>query len=105
MCTRYLRAFCVPAFQTQGILLPFSYIADATTSIASFLLARGPIAYLGFGWPSDNSYWQPEFGWDVGVPLGPCVESPPGRFTRPWTYGDVFIDCNSIPYPAAVPHA
>jgi hypothetical protein len=101
-CSQYLRAFCVPDWQTQAILLPISYIANTTMSIASFLLARGPIAYVGFGWPSDDFDWRPEFEWDVGVPSALCTEAPPNRFSRPYTYGDVFIDCNDFSF--SVPH-
>jgi hypothetical protein len=102
-CAAYMRAFCTPVWQTQAILVPISFIANVTMSIASFLLARGPIGFIGFGWPSDDYEWRPEFEMDVGVPTALCAEGPTNRFSRPFTYGDVFIDCNDFSF--AVPHA
>ena len=103
MCAKYLRAFCTPAWQSQAILVPISFIANTTMSIASFLLARGPIGFIGFGWPSDDFEWRHEFEMDVGEPTALCVEGPTNRFVRPYTYGNVFIDCNDFSF--AVPHA
>ena len=101
-CAAYLRAFCTPAWQSQAILVPISFISNVTMSIASFLLARGPIGFIGFGWPSDDFDWRPEFEMDVGVPTALCVEAPANRFGRPFTYGEVYIDCNDFTF--AVPH-
>ena len=70
-------------------------------SIASFLVTRPPIAFLGFGWESDMRDWRPEFLWQVGEPQGPCTEAPSGVFTRPWSYGDAVVNCNT--WTATVP--
>ena len=67
-------------------------------------IVNAPLSqFLGFGWESDMKDWRPEFLWQVGEPQGPCVESPAGIFTRPWTYGDAVVNCNS--WTAVVPVA
>ena len=102
-CATYMRAFCSPVWQTQAILVPISFIPNVTMSIASFLLARGGTAYIGFGWPSDDSEWRSEFEMNVGEPEGLCAEAPANRFARNYTFGEVFLDCNDFSF--SVPHA
>ena len=67
--------------------------------LATFLLLRGPYAYLGFGWSGCNV----KFGFpnalkaDYGVPTGLCAETAPGSgvFTRAWSKASVQMDCNA----------
>ena len=40
--------------------------------------------------------WTPDFDRNVGRPLGHCVESSPGRFSREWSSGTVAIDCSNL---------
>jgi hypothetical protein len=44
---------------------------NVNQSIASFLVTRPPIAFLGFGWESDMRNWRSEFLFQVG-PLAPA---------------------------------
>eukprot|EP00054_Salpingoeca_dolichothecata_P010503 m.58577 g.58577 ORF g.58577 m.58577 type:complete len:407 (-) comp19026_c0_seq2:20-1240(-) len=69
--------------------------------LASFLLVRGPYAWLGFGWQgcswSVDQYTQrPEMRVDYGEPVGVCEETAPnsGIFKREWTKATVEMDCN-----------
>jgi hypothetical protein len=60
------------------------------------------IAFLGYGWESDQRNWRSEFLYAVGEPLGPCVQT--GTvFTREWTHGTARLDCAS--FDAVVPAA
>jgi hypothetical protein len=63
-------------------------------SLASFLITRPPIGYLGFGWESDQKNWDPIFNNDYGTPKTLCSESTSGVFQRQWTSGTVTLDCN-----------
>jgi hypothetical protein len=68
--------------------------------LASFLLIRGPFAWLGHGWIScDHEYpYPPEFNLDYGEPVDLCSESAPGSgvFTRKWTKAHIQMDCNTF---------
>lgn len=75
--------------------------------LATFLLARGPFAWLGYGWSGCGCGWsmdgkmtcggypRPEtFDADYGEPAGLCTEAG-GVFTREWTHATVVMDCNA----------
>ena len=70
-------------------------------TLAAFLVARPPVAFLG-GRLHDAD-WSPLFALDVGVPLGLCEEGPPGVFSRAWSKGTATLDCNTwtarLPFP------
>ena len=99
-CAAWMRLRCAPDWQARTV----TQWCDASSfnqSLASFLVTRPPVAYFGFGWPSDTSDWRPEFLWQVGEPQGLCTEAAPGVFTRPWTHGVASLDCNT--WEAVVP--
>ena len=102
-CTAYMRARCAPAFQQRPVIIQFDSF-NRNQSIASFLIVRGPVAYIGWGWESGaaNQYVE-EFGYQVGEPQGGCSELSPGVFSRPWSYGDAVLNCSS--WEAVVPAA
>eukprot|EP01052_Picozoa_sp_SAG31_P037144 SAG31_NODE_4750_length_2980_cov_1.358209_2_plen_97_part_00 len=68
-------------------------------TVAAFLLARGPYAFIGGRGLRDSHEgdWHPLFGLDVGQPLGLCAETLLGSntFQRNWTRGSVSFDCNA----------
>ena len=67
-------------------------VMDHNQTIAGFLIARPPVAYLG-GRLHDSD-WSPLFALDVGRPLGLCQEGPTGVFTRQWSKGTARLDCS-----------
>lgn len=101
-CTQFMTTRCNTAFQS----VPLSMLMDpnnADQSLAAFLLVRGPYAWIGYPWMGFDVSppWSPEFGRQVGVPQGPCVQVSNTLFTRQWTYGTVSLDCAS--WQAVVP--
>jgi hypothetical protein len=91
-CAAWMRPRCAPAWQATAVTQTFD-THNVNQSIASFLVTRPPVAFLGFGWESDQRDWRPEFLWEVGAPTGACAEGPEGVFTRPWTYGNAVVNC------------
>lgn len=94
-CAAWARTRCTPAWQSRAVT-QLHDAAHANTSIAAFLVTRPPIAYLGFGWESDQRNWRPEFLFQVGEPQGECYAASPTLFTRAWTYGNATLDCASF---------
>ena len=98
-CAVDMRRYCAPAMQGRGMFMawPASWDTGATTdhnqTIAAFLIARPPVAFLG-GRLRDAD-WSPLFALDVGVPLGLCQEGLPGVFSRKWSKGLAKLDCNT----------
>ena len=100
-----MRQRCTPAWQARATTQQID-TANVNQSIASFLIVRPPIAFLGNGWESDQRSWRSEFLWDVGAPspVGSiCAEGPANVFSRTWTHGTVLLDCNT--YTATIPTA
>jgi hypothetical protein len=90
-----MRAGCAISEQARP-LLQHHDSANANQSVAAFLIARGPLAWLGWGWESgSDAQWDPAFDYDVGEPAGACVEEAPGVFSRAWTYGRARLDCGA----------
>ena len=100
-CTAFLSQRCTAAFQQQAITMQFDD-SNALQSIAGFLIVRGPTAYLGYGWESDQRQWNKLFLMQVGEPKGECGSTSEGVFVREWTYGNVTLDCGT--WQAVVPH-
>lgn len=50
-CVSWMRNYCQPAMQASPMFVGFDP-ANANQSIAGFLVARPPYAYIGFGWES-----------------------------------------------------
>ena len=101
-CTSFLTDRCTADFQQQAITMQFDD-SNAVQSIAGFLIVRGPTAFLGYGWESDQRQWNELFLLQVGEPQGLCVSPSSGVFVREWTYGNVTLDCGN--WTAVVPHA
>ena len=81
---------------TRAGLLPALY-----QDLATFLLVRGPFAWLGFGWVGcglKGLYDRPaEMDIDYGVPVGDCGEvGNSGVFRREWSKANVSLDCGSF---------
>ena len=93
-CADWMRSRCDSDYQKRAITQNFD-ASNANQSIASFLVTRPPIGFIGKGWESDMKDWRPEFLWQVGEPSTVCSEESPGVFSRLWTYGKVSLDCNS----------
>lgn len=102
-CATYMRTQCTIEKQAAP-LLQHHDAAYSNQSVASFLITRPPIAFLGFSWESDDRDWDPSFLLQAGEPQGLCVEGPDGVFSRKWTLGTAALDCNtftaSLPFEA-----
>jgi hypothetical protein len=91
-CAPAMRNLCDPGTQGRTLLFRFD---GSNATLASFLVARSPIAYIGFEQGSSDASWSPLFELDVGVPLGLCSEGPEGVFSREWSKGTASVDCNT----------
>ena len=74
--------------------------AEWETLVATFLIVRGPYAWMGTAWDNCHSTWI--YPWsdlldkDYGVPLGDKpVEVKPGVFQREWSKVTVSYDCST----------
>ena len=115
-CTQWMRQYCVPPAAGQPgrletIALFFGFTMASLSSVltkdgkfpafmqdlASFLLVRGPFAWIGFPWVDCgyHQYLRPsELDYDYGSPLGHCEEvGNSGVFRRKWTKAEVEVDC------------
>jgi hypothetical protein len=101
-CATWMHERCNDAWQARATTQAFDKAA-VNQSIASFLIVRPPIGFIGFGWESDMRDWRAEFLWQVGEPQGACAELSPTLFTRAWTYGNATLDCAT--FTATVPTA
>jgi len=93
--------------------LPNGSLPAFDQDLATFLLARGPYAWLGYGWLgcgnaaggcSSGMYQRPtELDLDYGEPTEQCRETGVGTgvFQREWTKASVEMDCNVGKYGAA----
>lgn len=104
-CIPAMRKLCTPGAQGASMYFELD-TASANQTVAAFLVARSPLAYIGFQQGSSDADWNPLFELDVGSPLGLCEEEAgtPGVFSRAWTNGVVSLDCNdwsaSLPFPS-----
>jgi hypothetical protein len=110
-CTQY---FTQEAVNYNNTTLLFQWtgsnqypLPNIDVDLATFMLIRGPYAWLGYSWLGCTSNEVPGFGTnrytspadipqlqvDYGVPTGPYVQSSPGVFTRDWTLATVTMDC------------
>lgn len=92
-CAAFMRSYCAPAMQSRPMTMQMT--AGSNQTVAAFLIARPPQAWLGWGWESDQRNWLPIFDLDVGTPTALCAEGPAGVFTRTWTKGTAQLDCNA----------
>jgi len=103
-CTQLLREYCRPNGTAEQRFLAYinnPYVDNATIAAeqytASFLLTRGPFAWIGYGWrnPGTSFYPRPsQWDEDFGVPLEACSEASTGIFQRKWSKASVDWDCH-----------
>ena len=76
-----------------------STLPNFAQDLATFMLLRGPYAFLGFHWSGCGvAYGLPEaLLVDYGAPVELCRETAPNSsvFVRAWTKADVTMDCNT----------
>jgi hypothetical protein len=112
-CTAYFRSKQTQAYAEGAIQMSMSHTeardpayhhstytyTSPVNDLASFLLVRGPYAYLGAGWAGCDCYppFYPGFERDYGVPKGNYSETAPGSavFAREWTKATVVFNCSS----------
>ena len=113
-CEAYLRGTActkMPLLQNQSLFFGFTRgkapgaLPAFHMDLASFLLTRGPYAWLGYSWVGCNdgisepiAYQRPAMlDMDYGEPLNVCSETAPGSaiFSREWTKATVTVDCNA----------
>jgi hypothetical protein len=120
-CIQLLRSACHQDSLWQSSTLLFGFtvhngtiLSQLEQDLAFFLLVRGPYAFAGWGvwgmtWPFNA---EPSHGalppmphgvplpgaffMDYGEPVGICLETPSGIFTRQWSRASVQLDCNSF---------
>jgi len=101
-CRAQLSAMCKADSQAQNraMMFPFagkdpSKLAAFEQDLASFLLARGPHAFLGHSWLGcSKEYSFPDaLNADYGEPTELCHETSHGVFERDWTKAKVIMDC------------
>ena len=100
-------ARCGAAFQNTSLLMSAGVGAGeimADQTLAAFLIVRPPVAFIGWGWESDDRMWQDKFLLQPGAPRGLCTSEAPGVYVRSWTNGKAVLDCNkwtaSLPFPS-----
>ena len=120
-CEAWTRQACAGAYVNSTMLMQFSKNADGNPfplpsfmqDLTSFLLARGPYAWLGYSWlgcssgneppgagapPAHGPYAFPsELKGDYGEPLEVgCKEVSQGVFQREWSKATVSMNCNTF---------
>lgn len=89
-CQTYMTELCSPSWQAVPMTMQWD---GRNTTLAAFLVGRGPVAYIGWGWNGQPlPDWDPMFDLDVGEPLGLCTNSS-SVFSRAWSRGTASIDC------------
>lgn len=92
-CARYMAQVCDASFQNKPWLQQWD---GKNTTIAAFLIGRGPVAYTGYGWNGGPlPGWDPLMDLNVGEPLSLCTQPTNGVFTRQWSAGTATLDCNT----------
>lgn len=92
-CAAYMAELCDPAWQDVPMTMQHD---GSNTTLAAFLIGRGPVAYIGWGWNGGAlPPWDPLFDLDVGVPVGGCATADGAVFTRAWSRGRATLDCRA----------
>jgi hypothetical protein len=104
-CASWMRTNCAAAMQAAPMLMKMdSSPGNANQTVAAFLIARPPYAYLGWSWESGDEKWNDLFYLQAGEPQGLCAEAPAGVFSRVWSAGTARLDCNKwaaeLPFPS-----
>jgi len=101
-CTAFMKRFCDPAAQKNPMMMSAGDADNQT--VAAFLITRPPIAFIGWGWESDDKKWNDIFLLQAGEPKGLCAEVAAGVFERVWTNGKASLNCNTytadLPFPS-----
>jgi hypothetical protein len=96
-CTAFMRARCAPEMQNQTLMMHAQSAPGSAQvlnqTLAAFLIARSPVAFIGFGWPSKDNMFSDSFLLQPGEPTGLCIEERTGVFSRQWTNGKAVLDC------------
>eukprot|EP00040_Diaphanoeca_grandis_P010883 m.55771 g.55771 ORF g.55771 m.55771 type:complete len:437 (-) comp22130_c0_seq1:171-1481(-) len=109
-CASYMRGQCHPDAPLQSSAMMYGMgkeckvvlgadgdPLDFDQHLASFLLLRGPYAWLGWSWVGCGVVPPRPAGMDTdyGVPLSTCSETSPGSgiFMREWSKASVSVDC------------
>ncbi len=87
--------FADAAFYYGAPLIVGIQSADAVDELATFLLVRGPYAWLGYTWRGcvPPPPLPPALARDVGVPLGNATEAQSGVWVREWSGATASFDC------------
>ena len=120
-CASFLREASTTAsvFQSKAVQVDLTYkfntdysggnLTNFDMDLALFLAARGPYAWLGYGWMGCGCGWEHEgkmpcdiyqrpsaLGVDYGAPLGMVKEETGSAnvFVREWSKATVTVDCN-----------
>ena len=76
--------------------------------LATFLLARGDYAWIGYGWigcaPQVEYYRPPALDVEYGAPVGTCKADGGGRFVREYTKATVSFHCHTMEAEIAILH-
>jgi hypothetical protein len=120
-CEAFMAKHCAPHMQELPLMMdagssgasvsPTGLAAGLNETLAAFLIVRPPIAYLGWGWESDDGKWPRDnatgyepFLLQPGVPRGECKSEGGGRYSREWSSGVVRLDCgqwsSDLPFPS-----
>lgn len=108
-CASFLRSQCKAGSRSQyyqsATLHQFTSIPTKPLyplpafeeDLATFLLLRGPYAWLGYGWVGCNAQYEfrPELKIDYGTPLEYCKETQPNVFEREYTKAVAQMNCNT----------
>lgn len=93
-CLAYMSELCAPQWQAVPMTMQWN---GRNETLAAFLIGRGPVAYLGWGWNGGPlPRWDAAFDMQVGTPLGLCSSASAGVFTRAWSAGRATLDCNTF---------
>ncbi len=96
-CVQFMRSRCALSSQNHTLMMHARSAPGSSEvlnqTVAAFLIARSPISFIGFGWPSADNVWSDTFLLQPGEPVGLCVEERLGVFSRQWTKGTVELDC------------
>jgi hypothetical protein len=107
-CASFFRAACSQGTSSQyyksATVLQLTYnnslhdpLPIFAEDLASFMLIRGPYAWIGYGWIGCSAHWEfrDEFKMDYGVPSNTCVEVSSGVFQREFSKATAKMDCNA----------
>jgi hypothetical protein len=119
-CADFMRDACKPnaTIATSAMMFGYTQVSESPhkpflpngslpafeQDLATFLLVRGPFAWLGYGWlgcgdaagscEHGRYVRPPQLELDYGSPVGHCGETLVGTFQREWTKASVQMDCN-----------